>query len=133
MRKFLLVMACVIVVGHWNTCTAGLFDHDDKLPGEQLGYKQPCPINRCKFVGTRNGDLDLHMQGTHPKRYAAAMDVYNKGMFAAFAGIFKTFSSAASGGFSGTSGALQEFYSALCHAGADGQKIAEILSSDKYD
>jgi hypothetical protein len=124
---------CLIALSSWDEAKAGLFDHDDKLPGELLGYKQPCPVRKCTFAGTANGDLDLHMQRTHPRRYAAALAVYNKSTFTAFTSIFRTLSSAASGGFEGTSSAVREFYNALRKAGADGKTIADILSSDQYD
>lgn len=133
MRKLLLILFCMAVVGQWNTCMAGLFDRDDILPGEALGYKQPCPVKDCKFFGTANGDLDAHMYRVHPLRYKAAMDVYNKGMFTAFVGVFKTFASATNGGFGGTASTIQEFYGSLRNAGLDGKKIADILSSDRYD
>lgn len=132
-KSFATVLICLTVMGSWSEAKAGLFDHDDKLPGEALGYKQPCPVRECTYFGTANGDLDLHMQKVHPCRYAAAMDVYNKGMFTAFVGIFKTFASATNGGFGGTASVIQEFYGSLCNAGVDGRKIADILSSDRYD
>jgi hypothetical protein len=129
----LAVTTFLIIPTLWNECNAGLFDHDDKLPGELLGYKQTCPVNRCTFSGVANGDLDIHMRQTHPKRYEAALSVYNKSTFGAFVGIFKTLSAASSGGFKGTAGAVQEFYNSLRKTGADGRTIANILSSDEYD
>ena len=127
------LMICLEVLSPWNGLSAGLFDRDDEPSGALLGYKQPCPVKRCEFNGIANGDLDIHMRQTHPKRYAAALAIYNRSTFTAFTAIFRTFSAASSGGFKGTSGAVNEFYNALKKAGADGKTIADILSSDDYD
>jgi hypothetical protein len=73
------------------------------------------------------------MKQAHPKRYEAALSVYNKSTFGAFVGIFKTLSTASSGGFKEATGAVQEFYNSLRKAEADGKTIADILNSDEYD
>lgn len=132
-KNFAKILICLAVVSLGNEAKAGLFDHDDKLPGEFLGYKQPCPVRKCTFSGAANGDLDLHMQKMHPSRYKAALDVYNRSTFSAFFNLSKSLYVAAKGGFGGTSGAMQEFYSALRKAGSDGRTIADILSSELYD
>lgn len=136
MKKNFLILSltiCFTIFNLGSGLNAGLFDRDDEPPGARLGYPQPCPVKRCDFKGVANGDLDIHMRQKHPKRYAAVSAIYNRSTFSAFVGIFKTLSATSSGGFKGTSGAINEFYNALRKANADGRTIANILSSDEYD